>query len=135
MVFDPKIPNDSVKNGGAYNSVAGQPTIPGQTTYGIDPESYDLGREDGFEEGRADADYYGANGNGNGNGNGGEPLGLPRGSVRSTLALGLVAALIGITAFLVVADRQLAETALGAFLAMAGSVSTFYFLNRQNGVK
>ena len=95
-------------------------------TSGGNPTEYDDGWSDGYEEGSKV-----------GGGAGSEPLGPPRGLVRSNLALAVVGAMIGITAFLVVADRPLAETALGALLAMAGSVGTFYFLNRQNqnGIK
>ena len=113
MAFDPNIPNDS-----------------NQATTTDYNQGYENGREDGFEEGRADADYYGANGNGNGNG--GEPLGLPRGSVRSILALELVTALIGLTAYLVVANPELGKIILATLSTLAVAAGTWYFATRPN---
>lgn len=54
-----------------------------------------------------------------------EPLGLPRGSVRSLLALGLVASTV-YAVFILPAEQA------GLLLALSGSVVTHYFKDRKD---
>lgn len=54
-----------------------------------------------------------------------EPLGLPKGSVRALLALGLVAAAIGGFAMKMIPGDQ--------FVQLVTMAAAFYFLDKRNG--
>lgn len=64
-----------------------------------------------------------------------EPLGLPKGSVRSILALGVLLAVAGGSAFLIVADAgsDLTKIVVGGWIATLANVTQAYFGMRQNG--
>lgn len=59
----------------------------------------------------------------------GEPLGLPRGSVRSAMSLAVVLVAAGIAAFLLADDpsSDLAKLTVGGWLTALGNVIGFYF--------
>jgi hypothetical protein len=61
--------------------------------------------------------------------NGDEPLGLPKGSVRSVMSLAVVAAAGGIAGYLLVADASsdLTKVVVGGWIAALGNVIGFYF--------
>jgi hypothetical protein len=61
--------------------------------------------------------------------NGGEPLGLPKGSVRSLMSLGVVVVAGAIAAFLLVEDASsdLTKIVVGGWIAALGNVIGFYF--------
>ena len=61
-----------------------------------------------------------------------EPLGLPKGSVRSILALGQVLLMAGVTAFALVQDAasELTMMVVGADIATVSSIATYYFVER-----
>jgi hypothetical protein len=61
-----------------------------------------------------------------------QPLWMPKGSVRSILALGVVLASAGGSAFLIVENSggDLANIVVGAWAATLGSVVAFYFGTR-----
>ena len=63
---------------------------------------------------------------------GGEPLGLPPGSVRSLLSLGVVLAAAGIAGFLLAHDpsSDLTKLVVGGWLTALGNVIGFYFGTR-----
>ena len=107
MVFDPNIPND--------NNPTNQTSL----------EDYDEGFSDGYEEGA------GLNWNRNGN----EPFGKPRGTVRAILALELVTALVGLTAYLVVANPEIGKIALATLSTLAVAAGTWYFAIRPSAQK
>jgi hypothetical protein len=58
-----------------------------------------------------------------------EPLGLPRGSVRSLLSLAVVAGAFAIAAYLLVEDTSsdLTKVMIGGWIAALGNVIGFYF--------
>ncbi len=58
-----------------------------------------------------------------------EPLGLPRGSVRSLLSLGVVAVAGGIAGYLLVQDASsdLTKLVIGGWVVALGNVIGFYF--------
>ena len=58
-----------------------------------------------------------------------EPLGLPRGSVRSLLSLGVVLGAFAIAAYLLVQDTSsdLTKVVVGGWIAALGNVIGFYF--------
>jgi hypothetical protein len=58
-----------------------------------------------------------------------EPLGLPKGSVRSLMSLGVVLAAGAIAGFLLVQDPDgdLAKMMVGGWIAALGNVIGFYF--------
>jgi hypothetical protein len=58
-----------------------------------------------------------------------EPLGLPRGSVRSLLSLGVVLGAFAIAAYLLAADTgsDLTKVVIGGWIAALGNVIGFYF--------
>jgi len=58
-----------------------------------------------------------------------EPLGLPKGSVRSLMSLGGVLAVGAIAGFLLVEDPDgdLTKTVVGGWIAALGNVIGFYF--------
>ena len=58
-----------------------------------------------------------------------EPLGLPRGSVRSLLSLGVVLGAFAIAAYLLVDDTSsdLTKVVIGGWIAALGNVIGFYF--------
>lgn len=58
-----------------------------------------------------------------------EPLGLPRGSVRSLLSLGVVLGAFAIAAYLMVEDSSsdLTKVVVGGWIAALGNVIGFYF--------
>ena len=58
-----------------------------------------------------------------------EPLGLPKGSVRSLLALGVVLGAFAIAAYLLAADTSsdLTKVVVGGWIAALGNVIGFYF--------
>jgi hypothetical protein len=58
-----------------------------------------------------------------------EPLGLPKGSVRSLLSLGVVAGAFAIAAYLLAADTgsDLTKVVVGGWIAALGNVIGFYF--------
>jgi len=58
-----------------------------------------------------------------------EPLGLPRGSVRSVMSLAVIAVAGGIAAYLLVSDpaSDLAKLVVGGWLTALGNVIGFYF--------
>jgi len=58
-----------------------------------------------------------------------EPLGLPRGSVRSLVSLGVVLAAAGIAGFLLAHDTSsdLTKVVIGGWVAALGNVIGFYF--------
>jgi len=58
-----------------------------------------------------------------------EPLGLPRGSVRSMLSLGVVLGAFAIAAYLLAADTgsDLTKVVVGGWIAALGNVIGFYF--------
>lgn len=58
-----------------------------------------------------------------------EPLGLPKGSVRSLMSLGVVAAAGMIAGFLLVEDPDgdLTKMVVGGWIAALGNVIGFYF--------
>ena len=58
-----------------------------------------------------------------------EPLGLPRGSVRSLLSLGVVMGAFAIAAYLLAADTEsdLTKVVVGGWIAALGNVVGFYF--------
>mgnify|MGYP001588322925 CR=1 FL=1 len=61
-----------------------------------------------------------------------EPLGLPRGSVRSLMSLGVVVVAGGIAGFLLVDDASsdLAKMVVGGWITALGNVIGFYFGSR-----
>ena len=61
--------------------------------------------------------------------NGEEPLGLPRGSVRSVMSLAVVLAAGGIAGYLLVQDASadLTKVVVGGWIAALGNVIGFYF--------
>ena len=63
------------------------------------------------------------------------PLGLPRGSVRSLMSLGVVAAAGAIAGFLLVQDSSadLTKIVVGGWIAALGTVIGFYFGARTGG--
>jgi len=58
-----------------------------------------------------------------------EPLGLPRGSVRSLMSLGVlaVAAAIAVTLIIQDPDADLTKVVIGGWIAALGNVIGFYF--------
>jgi hypothetical protein len=58
-----------------------------------------------------------------------EPLGMPRGSVRSLLSLGVVLGAFAIAAYLLVEDSSsdLTKVVVGGWIAALGNVIGFYF--------
>ena len=58
-----------------------------------------------------------------------EPLGMPRGSVRSLMSLGVIATAAAIAGFLIVHDpsSDLTKTVVGGWMAALGNVIGFYF--------
>jgi hypothetical protein len=58
-----------------------------------------------------------------------EPLGMPKGSVRSLLSLGVVVGAFAIAAYLLVADTSsdLTKVVVGGWIAALGNVIGFYF--------
>ena len=58
-----------------------------------------------------------------------EPLGLPRGSVRSVMSLGVLAVAAGIAVTLLVQDPEsdLTKVMIGGWVAALGNVIGFYF--------
>jgi hypothetical protein len=62
-------------------------------------------------------------------GSDGEPLGLPRGSVRSMMSLGVlgVAAVIAAALLLEDPDSDLTKVVIGGWVAALGNVIGFYF--------
>jgi len=58
-----------------------------------------------------------------------EPLGLPRGSVRSLLSLGVVLGAFAIAAYRLAADASsdLTKVVIGGWIAALGNVIGFYF--------
>jgi hypothetical protein len=58
-----------------------------------------------------------------------EPLGLPKGSVRSLLSLAVVAGAFAIAAYLLVQDTSsdLTKVVIGGWIAALGNVIGFYF--------
>ena len=64
-----------------------------------------------------------------------EPLGLPRGSVRSLMSLGVVLAAGAIAGFLLAEDSSadLTKMAVGGWIAALGNVIGFYFGARTGG--
>jgi hypothetical protein len=58
-----------------------------------------------------------------------EPLGLPRGSVRSVMSLGVLAVAAAIAAALLVQDPQsdMTKVVIGGWIAALGIVIGFYF--------
>ena len=64
-----------------------------------------------------------------------EPLGLPRGSVRSLMSLGVVLAAGAIAGFLLVEDSSadLTNMVVGGWIAALGNVIGFYFGARTGG--
>ena len=58
-----------------------------------------------------------------------EPLGLPRGSVRSLMSLGVlvVAAAIAVTLMVQDPDSDLTKVVIGGWIAALGNVIGFYF--------
>ena len=58
-----------------------------------------------------------------------EPLGLPKGSVRSLMSLGVVLAAAAIAGFLLVEDTSadLTKMVVGGWIAALGNVIGFYF--------
>ncbi len=71
----------------------------------------------------------------NADGQAGEPLGLPRGSVRSLMSLGVVLAAGAIAGFLIVEDSSsdLTTMVVGGWIAALGNVIGFYFGARAGG--
>ncbi len=65
----------------------------------------------------------------------GRPLGLPRGSVRSLMSLGVVLAAGAIAGFLIVEDSSsdLTKMVVGGWIAPLGNVIGFYFGARTGG--
>ena len=65
----------------------------------------------------------------------GRPLGLPKGSVRSLMSLGVVLAAAAIAGFLLVQDSSsdLAQMVVGGWIAALGNVIGFYFGARTGG--
>ena len=61
-----------------------------------------------------------------------EPLGLPRGSVRSLMSLGVVVVAGAIAGFLIVHDSSsdLAKMVVGGWVTALGNVIGFYFGSR-----
>ncbi len=64
-----------------------------------------------------------------------EPLGLPRGSVRSLMSLGVVLAAGAIAGFLLAEDASsdLTKVVVGGWIAALGNVIGFYFGVRSGG--
>ena len=64
-----------------------------------------------------------------------EPLGLPRGSVRSLMSLGVVLAAGAVVGFLLVEDASadLTKIVVGGWIAALGNVIGFYFGARSGG--
>ncbi|MDP2674678.1 MAG: hypothetical protein Q8Q00_07205 [Dehalococcoidia bacterium] len=64
-----------------------------------------------------------------------EPLGLPRGSVRSLMSLGVVLAAGAIAGFLLAQDSSadLTKMVVGGWIAALGNVIGFYFGARTGG--
>ena len=58
-----------------------------------------------------------------------EPLGLPKGSVRSLLSLGVVLGAFAIAAYLLAVDTSsdLTKVVVGGWIAALGNVVGFYF--------
>jgi hypothetical protein len=58
-----------------------------------------------------------------------EPLGMPKGSVRSLLSLGVVLGAFAIAAYLLAADTSsdLTKVVVGGWIAALGNVIGFYF--------
>ncbi len=71
----------------------------------------------------------------NADGQAGEPLGLPRGSVRSLMSLGVVLAAGAIAGFLLVQDSSadLTKIVVGGWIAALGNVIGFYYGARTGG--
>ena len=63
------------------------------------------------------------------------PLGLPKGSVRSMMSLGVVVAAGAIAGFLLVEDTtaDLTKMVVGGWIAALGNVIGFYFGTRSGG--
>lgn len=61
-----------------------------------------------------------------------EPLGLPRGSVRSLMSLGVIVVAGAIAGFLIVHDSSsdLAKMVVGGWVTALGNVIGFYFGSR-----
>ena len=61
------------------------------------------------------------------------PLGLPEGSVRALISLGVVLAVAGIGAYLIVEDSgsDMAKVVAGGLIASLGQVVASYFGSRQ----
>ncbi len=59
----------------------------------------------------------------------GEPLGLPKGSVRSVMSLGVLAVAAAIAAALLVQDPEsdMTKVVIGGWIAALGNVIGFYF--------
>jgi hypothetical protein len=64
-----------------------------------------------------------------------EPLGLPRGSVRSLMSLGVLAVAAAITVALLIQDpdSDLTKVVIGGWIAALGNVIGFYFGVRAAG--
>lgn len=64
-----------------------------------------------------------------------EPLGLPRGSVRSLMSLGVVVVAGAIAGFLLVQDTSsdLTKMVVGGWITALGNVIGFYFGSRSGG--
>ncbi len=64
-----------------------------------------------------------------------EPLGLPRGSVRSLLSLGVLAGAAGLAAVLLIQGpgSDLTQMVIGGWIAALGNVIGFYFGSRSSG--
>ncbi len=64
-----------------------------------------------------------------------EPLGLPKGSVRSLMSLGVVLAAGAIAGFLIVEDSSsdLTKMVVGGWIAALGNIIGFYFGARTGG--
>ena len=58
-----------------------------------------------------------------------EPLGMPKGSVRSLLSLGVVLGAFAIAAYLLAADTgsDMTKVVVGGWIAALGNVIGFYF--------
>ena len=61
-----------------------------------------------------------------------EPLGLPKGSVRSVMSLGVLAVAAGLAAVLLVRESgsDLTQMVIGGWIAALGNVIGFYFGSR-----
>ncbi len=64
-----------------------------------------------------------------------EPLGLPKGSVRSVMSLGVLAVAAALAAILLLRDpgSDLTKVVIGGWIAALGNVIGFYFGSRAGG--